>query len=183
MAKESTNPFKAAEERKRKKQEEERKRKQELAAQQGTETPMTEQEPPKQEEPQVQEVAQEPVQKESFPVQEDAKQQTPAATVLTEKEEISTVEQPKETVTTPKQVPAEPAAPEEPEKLDISAELRRIYASNEHLRFDSEKKTYRYNALIKPSLAKKMDRDMRNKNLKSKNDLINFLLEMYYGEN
>lgn len=162
---ETTNPFKAAELRKKQKQEaEELKRQQE----QGTAEP---------------EVAEEKPTQQEVPVQE-----APVAETKPEpqKEEVKPVETPQVTqepvqVTAP--VAAEPAVEERVEKADVSAELRRMYASNEHMRFDSEKKSYRYNALIKPSLNKKMERDMRNKNLKSKNDLINFLLEIYYGDN
>ena len=168
---ETTNPFKAAELRKKQMQEEEERRRQQLLEEQ-QENGLPAAEPEK--------VGEEP-----------AKQETPvqvAPVVETQpelqKEGIKPAEQPQKTQETVQAtVPAAPehTAAQPAEGFDVSAELRRLYASSEHLRFENEKKTHRYNALIKPSLNKKMERDMRNKNLKSKNDLINFLLEMYYG--
>lgn len=65
------------------------------------------------------------------------------------------------------------------EPVDPSSVLADRYSAT---RSDGEGKSVRFSALIKPSLIKKMDADIRNKRIKSRNDLLNFLLEQYYGD-
>lgn len=59
--------------------------------------------------------------------------------------------------------------------------LREMYAAPRYSRVGGETKT-RFSALIKPSLRAKMDEDAKAGKIKSPNDLINVLLEIYYGE-
>ena len=45
-----------------------------------------------------------------------------------------------------------------------------------------ERRNVKINAMITPSLSKKMDESLEKGEIRSKNDLINQLLEMYYAE-
>ena len=45
-----------------------------------------------------------------------------------------------------------------------------------------ERRNVKINAMITPSLSKKMDDSLEKGEIRSKNDLINQLLEMYYAE-
>lgn len=105
-----------------------------------------------------------------------------------EKNEVQ-AEEAENTVETPadepvKEVPAETPVQEEnaeenQEEEKISDILRRMYAAPRH--YDPETKE-RFSALIKPSLRQKMEEDRKEKRIKSPNDLINTLLEIYYGD-
>ena len=63
----------------------------------------------------------------------------------------------------------------------IATALRNLYEAPRYSRVDGEKKE-RFSALIKPSLREKMEADRKAGIIKSPNDLINVLLEIYYGE-
>ncbi len=106
----------------------------------------------------------------SSPAEEEKTNEAPA--------EAETVEE----VPTKEEVPEQEEAPaeEDQENEKISSVLRRMYNAPRHI--DRETKT-RFSALIKPSLRKKMDEDAKEGRIKSPNDLINVLLEIYYGEN
>ena len=82
-------------------------------------------------------------------------------------------------------VPAEPVAKElteeEKKKQELSELLHHIYSSPRYTRIKGEVKV-RFNAVIKPSLVKKMRADQQNERITSPSDLINGLLEIYYGE-
>lgn len=69
----------------------------------------------------------------------------------------------------------------EPEGERVADILRRMYAAPRYSRVGGETKA-RFSALIKPSLRAKMDEDAKAGKIKSPNDLINVLLEIYYGE-
>ena len=70
---------------------------------------------------------------------------------------------------------------EEPAGERVADILREMYAAPRYSRVGGETKT-RFSALIKPSLRAKMDEDAKAGKIKSPNDLINVLLEIYYGE-
>lgn len=72
-------------------------------------------------------------------------------------------------------------APVGERKEKISEALRRLYAAPIYSRISGETKT-RFSASIKPSLKEKMAADQAAGKIKSPNDLINVLLEIYYGD-
>jgi len=67
------------------------------------------------------------------------------------------------------------------EAIDIAAILQSRYADGKYFRTSEEGKTKTFNGLIKPSLNDRITKDINKKKIKSRNDLINFLLEEYYG--
>ena len=48
-------------------------------------------------------------------------------------------------------------------------------------REEEEWRNVKLNLLLKPSLVKRLDKAARRKEIRSKNDLINYLLEQYFG--
>ena len=73
--------------------------------------------------------------------------------------------------------PAEPAAENNKNENDSLSEM---YQGT--MQLQNEKRSYRFNILIRPSLAKKMEQAAAEGKIKSRNDLINFLLERYFDE-
>lgn len=83
------------------------------------------------------------------------------------------------------EAPAKPVAKElteeEKEKQALSELLHDLYSSPRYSRLKGETKK-RFSALIKPTLIEKMRMDQEEGRITSPNDLINGLLEIYYGE-
>lgn len=71
--------------------------------------------------------------------------------------------------------------PKEEEKLDLAAILQSRYADARYQRVSEEGRTKAFQALLKPSVSERLTKDVNKKKIKSRNDLINFLLEEYYG--
>lgn len=172
------NDFKAAAERKRKmaeerrRREEEERQKGETVEGQGSTAP-AENEGTESAEPIVEEPA--------APVETEAAAETaeePVPDVTPE----PTAEVPEEKSSDePNKAAVQNVQPEEAEDDRVCAKLRKMYAAPRYNRFDGENKK-RFSAMIKPSLVQKMNEDKEEGRIKSPNDLINVLLEIYYGE-
>ncbi len=63
------------------------------------------------------------------------------------------------------------------QEVNVSSILRSRYAESMG---DGEKRSVRFNGLLKPSIVEKAAKDVRNGKIKSLNDLINQLLDEYY---
>ena len=76
----------------------------------------------------------------------------------------------------------EPAAPvtETPETPARKSDLTGSY--QETLQSAPERRNIRLNFTVTPTMAEKLDNAVRNRQIKSKNDLINFLVEKYFKE-
>jgi len=74
-----------------------------------------------------------------------------------------------------KRAAQETAAPATPAAEAVKA-LSRGYKSEK-----AEKRNVKLNVLIKPSTAKLLDKAVLRKEIKSKNDIVNYLLEQYFG--
>lgn len=72
-----------------------------------------------------------------------------------------------------------PEPKEEP--IDVASILQSRYADGRYTRNEEETKSKTYQGLIKPSINERIMKDVSKKKIKSRNDLINFLLEEYYG--
>lgn len=72
-----------------------------------------------------------------------------------------------------------PEPKEEP--IDIASILQNRYAEGRYTRNEEETKSKTYQGLLKPSINDRIMKDVSKKKIKSRNDLINFLLEEYYG--
>jgi len=72
-----------------------------------------------------------------------------------------------------------PEMKEEP--IDIASILQNRYAEGRYTRNEEETKSKTYQGLLKPSINERIMKDVSKKKIKSRNDLINFLLEEYYG--
>ena len=71
--------------------------------------------------------------------------------------------------------------PVEEKKLDVASILQSRYAEARYQRISEEGRTKSFQALLKPSISERLKKDTSKKKIKSANDLINFLLEEYYG--
>lgn len=67
------------------------------------------------------------------------------------------------------------------EGLDIVGVLQSRYKEARYQRISDEVKAVSLQALITPSMNERLMKDISKKKIKSKNDLVNFLLEEYYG--
>lgn len=80
-------------------------------------------------------------------------------------------------------IPApEIVAPEiKEEHVDVATILQNRYSDARYQRTTDEVKSKSFQAKITPSMDERMKKDVSKKKIKSQNDLINFLLEEYYG--
>lgn len=118
------------------------------------------------------------------PAEEVPAQEAPvneAMPVAEETPEITAEPEVKQVAEAPTEPETKELSKEEKEKYELSELLHDLYSSPRYSRLKGETKT-RFSALIKPTLIKKMRADQEEGRITSPNDLINGLLEIYYGE-
>lgn len=116
------------------------------------------------------------------PEEESAEKENEAPEIESAEAKQEQTENPKEEVPVEEEAQEETVQEkEEPAGERVADILREMYAAPRYSRVGGETKT-RFSALIKPSLRAKMDEDAKAGKIKSPNDLINVLLEIYYGE-